>query len=271
MIPCQVCGVATDREPEVRATHTGAPYRLGTCEDCATLWTADDEGVGVAVRAALRVLGKPEDDPRAAAAFEEAGVDVGPVMFSYWADQPRGGEVQPEPGRKPWAHVRRDGRAALRRGYAHLLAGRVAPEEAEPAPGPTPPPGDLALRGCAFCGVATAAEWTRFHSYGLSPNRTRMLAAALCPDCEEAHEAVGAIGVRAWTVAFCVARGLDYFNDLVLPGLRPFALADAEPGAAGWEFVGEIRPEPGPPTLADLLREVEALTARVAALEGGAA
>ncbi|WP_281966304.1 hypothetical protein [Serinicoccus marinus] len=120
---CPVCGVATSGPggAGLGLLATSAPdYRVGACAACATL---DPGRPGLAVRAALRVLGEPEDDPGAAEAFAGAGIDVLDVLHAR-AHQPR----RAAPQASPFAHVDDALRAWLREAYG--------PGEAGPPGGP---------------------------------------------------------------------------------------------------------------------------------------
>lgn len=119
---CRVCGVAAAcsvQRRDVRAfgaLPTSTPgYGVGVCVDCATL---DPERPGFAVRAALRVLGKAEDDDTLAAdAFAEAGVDVLSVLYDRPDDPRRPPLRAPQP--EPFAHVAPETRAALQAALRH--------------------------------------------------------------------------------------------------------------------------------------------------------
>ncbi|MDN5791208.1 MAG: hypothetical protein L0H25_10120 [Micrococcales bacterium] len=133
----------------------GAPtpvsdYEVGTCPECVTL---DPARPGLAVRAALRYLGKPED-PLAAAAFAEAGVDVTAILYDR--GDPLGSRGSRGPQRKPFGHIDAEGKAALRVGYAALLRARVeaAAESSEPRP-----PEARWPQGCLACGASRSLNW----------------------------------------------------------------------------------------------------------------
>ncbi|MGN6253358.1 MAG: hypothetical protein ACTHNS_16260 [Marmoricola sp.] len=261
--PCRCCGVATDRRlawlPDTTPTGraSGREYEVGVCDDCAGL---RPEEPGSAVRAALRLLGKAEGEWRLAAeAFEDAGVDVSVLLYDS--------RVRPEPQRKPWGHVAREDRAALRAGYARLLDLRVhaAADHDRPVP-PTAPPGDTPHRGCLACGLDRQAEPWRGPVTTGAFTKPRMASGYLCSACAAALEEVGALGASMLERALMEARGLEWSEAVRLPGLRAWVSTGEPPSPTPWAHVGEVRaPEPEP-TLADLRAEVAALRRELDAL-----
>lgn len=266
-VACKICGVATTQAVERRRTTTNAglptltnDYDVGTCEDCATL--RPDEP-GLAVRAALRVLGKDEADPLAAEAFMEAGVDVAPVLYED-TGLPLGGRGRGGPQRKAFAHVDREGRAALRAGYAALLAARVerADDALTPAATPTPPP-EGAPRACLACGQGKAVDWwgpllTHGLVRGPSP-----VEGYFCDACGPHLQDEGAVGAPFLERAVMAARGLDYPP----PRLRAWVATGLEPRSEPWDWVDTTPPTQTLDPLTALFEETHALRQRVEALE----
>lgn len=264
-VACRVCGVATDEGLEHRDTFTpagqpfGPGYDVGTCPACADL---DPDRPGLAVRAALRVLGKEgEDDVLAARAFEDAGVEVTEVLYET------GGRAKGGPQRRAFAHVGRDGRGALKVGYARLLDLRVhaAAGGDRPVPPTAPPSGPP---GCLLCGVGASASWR--------PVRTKALTRGpdfvdghLCDTCSEQHDSVGAVGAPLVEKAAMEAQGLQWSEAARAPGLKAWIATGLPPGEP-WAWVELVPPAPDLDPLdalrfqvADLQREVAELRARL--------
>lgn len=274
LVACRVCGVGTTENTERR--RTTAPggrlptpmndYDVGTCSQCVTL---DPDRPGLAVRAALRVLGLPEEDPLAADAFAEAGVDVAEVLYDR-PDSP--GTRGRTPQRKAFAHVDREGRAALRVGAAALLAKRV--EKAADENGPTPPP-EGGPPACLACGLATSAAWYGPVLTGSLTPGPGYVSGYMCDVCGPALDAEGAVGLPF------LERAVRAVLDLDAPPrrLRAWVATGLEPRSAAWDWV-----EPGPPPVeeldpitalfeqvADLGEQVQALADVVAGLRDGLA
>ncbi|GAB3434775.1 hypothetical protein GCM10027517_03200 [Phycicoccus ginsengisoli] len=265
-VACQVCGVESDGPMIRRRTTTsyGRPtpqrdYLVTTCPACLTL---DPDRPGLAVRAALRVLGKPEDDPLAAEAFELAGVDVTAVLFDF-NDPVRGRRREPQ--RKPFGHVDRAGRKALRWGHTRLVALRLE-REREAAAGPdvpTPPP-DGAPPACLACGLGLSLRWYGPLTTNALTRGPGMVTGYLCDACGPVYAEVGAAGPNFLERAVTQAKGLDH----VPPRLRAWAATGLPPREAGWDWVDTSPPvqELDPWTAA--MELIADLTERVAALEG---
>jgi hypothetical protein len=265
-VACQVCGVATEENREHRdvRTNAGVPfgtgYEIGTCVECVTL---DPLRPGLAVRAALRVLGKPnENDDLASRAFEAAGVDVTAVLYDR--GEPTGGPGQRGPQRKAFAHVGNEGREALRKGYARLLDFRVhaASDHDRPVPPTAPPHGP---GGCLLCGVGKAAAWRPVLTSALTRG-PEMIDGHLCGTCADQYDTVGAMGQPLIEKACLEAAGLPWSEAMRAPGLKPWIALDFEPREVGWDWVELAPPRPDLTPLQALQSEVADLRAEVAAL-----
>ena len=193
LAPCAMCGIGTDQrvEPVGRVTPAGMPvgsYLLGLCDPCLTLDPESRFGVGV--RAALRVIGRPEDDPDAGQAFMDAGIDVSHVLYQRVAAEP-GADVKP--GRKPWAHVPKALKADLKTAYAAMLRKRVT-ATVEP---PTPQPPDAEYpQGCLACGIGRSLTWHGpLTTYGLTRG-PEMVTGVVCQECVDSLVIIGGVGER---------------------------------------------------------------------------
>jgi hypothetical protein len=262
-VACRACGVATtERVTQVpRSTPAGRPmppYDVGVCDGCADLGLDEP---GSAVRAALRVIHKPEKDwPLAAEAFAEAGVDVAPALYE-----------RATPQRRPWGHVPREVRDALKAAYLRVLDAKVfaaAATEGRPVP-PAGPPDDAEYPGCLYCGLGRQAEPWRGPVTTTALRKPGMVTGYLCSPCAEATEAVGAVGATALERAVMAHHGLDWTEDVRIPRLRA-AVAEGEgPSGTPWSWVDLREPvDAGVDPVALLRKEVADLAARVAALEG---
>lgn len=265
-LACHVCGVAASGPAIRRYTHTNAglatpasDYDVSTCPDCLTL---DPEEPGVAVRAALRVLGKDEGEWRLAAdAFEDAGIDVSRVLYDRC--DPMGGRGSRGPQRKPFAHVDKEGKTALRAGYARLLDMRVhaASGHDRPVPPTAPPSGPS---GCLLCGVGTSVSWRPVLTSALTRG-PQMVDGHLCDTCSEQHDAVGAVGARLVEKACLEAHGLAWSEAMRAPGLTAWVATGLPPGEP-WDWMDLNPPKPDLSPLEELQDQVAALRAEVAAL-----
>lgn len=255
-VPCRCCGVATDQNVSTQTAYDSlgrpkAEYAAGVCGDCVSL--RPDEP-GVAVRAALRVLGKAEDEPLAAQAFLDAGVDVGPVLYA-----------RSTPQRKAWAHVDREGRAALRAGYARLLDAKVHASVGEDRPVPPHAPPDGYPAACASCGVSRSAQWFS--------TRTRMLSrgpayedVCVCAEtCAPVLERVGGVGQTFVELAAQAALG----TPAPVQGARPWLATGLPPQDRpfGWVALAEPEENLDLSDLTALQVAVRSLAAKVADLE----
>lgn len=265
-LACHVCGAAAAGPGTRRRTHShgGRPtpasdYDVGTCADCLAL---RPEEPGVAVRAALRVLGREGDDWRLAAeAFEDAGVDATMALYDRGGPQADRGVRGPQA--RPFHHVDGDAMAALRSGYARLLDFRVHAASGRDRPVPPHAPPEGAPRACLACGLGLSAQWH-------GPVRTKALTRGpdfvegyVCPACAGALEAVGAVGPGFLERACMEASGREWSAAVRLPGLRAWVALDAEPREVPWDWVGLRDPEP----VLSLEAQVAALAAKIDALE----
>jgi hypothetical protein len=257
-VACRGCGVATARRVEERVEpgHTNVPrtYRVGTCDDCATL---DLDAPGSAVRALLRLAGRDESAWREAAPLL-ADVDVSAVLRGRAAPQAR-----------PWAHVDRDLVRAARRVWAEVLYARVsANNRGRPAPPPRPEPSETG-EPCCFCGRTEAVDWTWCSpapdalGRGSNPGVARRY---LCEPCAESATAVGSISLRAAAHAYLAHEGVDFLDPDEVAASRRFSahLGSGEPGGEPWHWLGGVAFSEPPPTLESLAARVASLEARLA-------
>ncbi|GAA1962881.1 hypothetical protein GCM10009798_23360 [Nocardioides panacihumi] len=255
--PCKICGVETGQRLAWQQ-HTGFPphalpqfFEVGVCDDCVSL--RPDES-GVAVRAALRVLGRSEDRWDAAAPFfnDALGEALSKVLYAS--------QNLADPQAKAWAHVDRGLRRDLRRAYAGVLKARafevrrpVLPEAATFRP-------PVGYRGCGFCGVGESRDWH-------GPSWTKTLTQGpdlreyvVCDDCVKALQAIGAVGTRAVARAYMTAQGLAYDEEDPPLGLRAWLDTGLPPSAEPWAHA-QVHFKERPPNLADALARVAALEA----------
>jgi hypothetical protein len=269
MIACQICGTGTDQRVERRYVQTpaGRPtpantYDVGTCDDCFTL---DPDVPGVAVRAALRVLGKEQADTALAAqAFEEAGVDVSTVLYDR--GNPLGDRGRRGPQRKAWKHV---DKAALRTGYTRFLDLRVAAAsrlDDRPMPATAPPSGPAA---CLLCGIGQSTHWQSVLTSALTRG-PQMVDGHLCAVCAGEYDAVGAMGAPLVEKACLTAHGFEWSDAMRAPGLKPWIATGLTPRAEAWDWVELTPPKPDLDPVVALQIEVKELRARVEALESEA-
>lgn len=267
-LACQVCGVAAEGPAERRYTcsATGRPsphldYDVGTCADCRTL---RPEEPGSAVRAALRVLGKDEDDPLAAEAFAEAGVDATAVFYDLGAGPPGRGASGPQ--RKAFGHVGRQGKAALRRGYARLLDLRVHAASDHDRPVPPAGPPDGYPPACVACGVAESAEWHGpLRTYALTRGPD-LVTGCVCDACVVDLQGAGAVGPAFLERAAMRHFGLEWSEAVRIPRLESWVATGLPPQAEPWAWVEFRVPEPDVPLdqrVAELEARFEALEARL--------
>lgn len=259
--PCRVCGVATtdNLTAEVAYDHRNRPAGevvVGVCPGCVDLRPTEP---GAAVRALLRLVGRDEADwPLMAEALADEGVDCAPVLKSS------SGRDRRVPGRA-WAHVPGGLRRAARDVYARrVLLDRVHASTRKDLP--VPPHASPDGTGCLACGVALSGQWHGPTTTG-AYTRARVVTGFVCSTCEPHLSAAAAHGQSFLERAVLARFGKEWSEDVRLPRLRAWASLDLPPQAEPWSWVTELRePEPEP-TLADALRAVEALTARVEALE----
>lgn len=263
-VPCRVCGTATTEGvttevvPDFSVTRPTFTTEVGTCPSCASL--RPDEP-GSAVRAALRLINKPEDDWRlAAGAFEEAGVDVSALLY---------GPRRLDKG-KAWAHVSRDLKADLRRAYVGVLDRRVFAAVDHDRPMPAHAPDPEFPQACLGCGVGRSVDW---HGPLTTTALTRgpdMITGVVCDACVPHLTAAGAVGAQFLERSVMAHFGKDWGQNVRIPRLRAWiALNRAEgypPQTEPWAWVDLRDPEP-PPTLADALDQIAGLRDRLAALE----
>lgn len=261
-VACRACGVATtERVTEVpRSTPGGQPmppYEVGVCGDCVSLRLDEP---GSAVRAALRVIGKPEDHWREAAEVfaEDAGVDVTPTLYE-----------RATPQRKPWAHVPREVKEALRGAYAEVLHRRVFASTDKDRPVPAEgPPDDTEHRACLMCGLAKQVEPWRGPVHTKAFTKPDAVTGYLCTACGDAAEAVGAVGPTALERAVMEFHDYAWTENVRIPRLTAWVSTGMGPLDRPWLWVDLAEPTPQIEPVILLRKEVEDLAARVAALEG---
>jgi hypothetical protein len=270
---CRGCGVLSDqdvrwyeRQASIGPKGPVPPgrYRRSTCEDCQSL---DFDTPGAAVRACLRLIGRPEGDwPIAAEVFATEGLDATEALFP-------GGEAS----RSPWRHVEGSFRRNLKRAYVKVLVKRV---ERDAPPVPVPPPmrrGDELL-ACMVCGRAEDVGW---HGFVSLPTRGNGVArGSLCAStCAPVFAHIGAFGTQFLANAYYAAQGkpVDLSIDS-LPGLRAFYTLTPEQQQAvtgPWSWYSPPEPiapiERAPDMSALLEAQIAALRQEVAALKGGSA
>lgn len=268
--PCQGCGVLSDRNVswyEVPA-HIGpkgpmppAKFRRSTCDDCATL---NFSRPGMAVRACLRLIGRPEaDDSLFAGVLADEGYDANVVMY-------QGGQ----PSHRPWSHVTSETRKDLRALYAKALLVKV--ERATPVVPlpPLPPPQERGTEAdrCLACGRAEDTDW---RGYATLPTRGGgSITGCLCSQCWPVMAHIGSWGTQFTANAYRAHQGLPV--DLSIDRLRGLVAwyslpADRQAETTGepWSWYTPREPEPIAPDVVALQAQVEALREQVAALQGG--
>jgi hypothetical protein len=258
--PCRGCGVLApgaqwyEQHAAVMNGKVTMPGRFqrSTCPDCASL---DFNRPGVAVRACLRLIGRPEtDDALFAAVLLDEGFDAAEVLFP-------GGP----PSHRPWSHAH-DFRRDLRRLYAKALIRKV--ERATPRE-PVPPPlkrGDEADR-CLICGRAEDLDWHGFVSLPLRGNGVAR--GCLCAsDCGPVFAHIGAFGTQFIANAYLASKGepVDLGLDRIAGLLPWYMLTDEQKQTVtgAWSWV--VEPEPMAPIDPQGLT-VEGLAAQVAQLQ----
>lgn len=265
-LACRVCGTATDdhRASEVeRTTPTGqprTPYLVGLCDGCHDAGIDPDEP-GSAVRAALHLINRPVADWRLAAdAFIEAGLDVAPVLAERATPQ------------RPWAHVPKEVREALKSAYLPVLDAKVfaaAKTEDRPIP-PQGPPDDTEHRACLFCGLAKQVEPWRGPVHTKAFTKPNAVTGYLCSPCADAVEAVGAVGPTALERAVMEAHDYEWTENVRIPRLTAWVTTGMGPLDRPWLWVDLAEPVPEIEPLAMLHGQIADLTARLDALEGKA-
>jgi hypothetical protein len=258
-IPCRVCGLATDLNPETFYGHTpsgqrdpASDFTIGTCSECLTL---DTVAPGSAVRACLRLLGKDGADwPMFATALQDMEIDAAAVMFEATGHPRRG------PQAKAFAHVPKEVRAELRRAWAKVLEAKVAATLPAPEPEPEGPPAD-APQGCLACGVATAVEWHGpLHTFGLTRGPERV-DGYVCPECSVALEQVGAVGMDFLERAVMSAKSLDF-----APRVRAWVATGLPPTSEPWSWLDLQEPPLTLDPITFLQMQVSELTDELASL-----
>jgi hypothetical protein len=264
---CRVCGIATGLNLEVREGRTplgqrdGHDITVGTCQDCQTLDTVTP---GMAVRACLRVIKKPESEYlRFATVLEGLEIDATAVLYEITGHPRRG------PQSKAFAHVPKAVRDTLKHAYAETLQARVLASLPQPEPTPEPPPAD-APQGCLACGVATAVQWHGpLHTFGLTRGPERV-DGYVCPECSVALEQVGAVGMDFLERAFQKHTGIAWSPR----NIRPWIAVDLPPQAQPFGWMKDVEEPPltlDPVTflmeqVGDLQTEVASLRSEVDAL-----
>lgn len=259
--PCGMCAIETDErvEPVPRYSNAGVAmgsYLLGLCDPCLTLRPNE---VGSGVRAALRLLGRPEYDPDAGQAFLDAGIDVSHVLYRTWAAKP-GADIKP--GRKPWAHVPKAMKADLRAAYASMLRDRVTAEPPAPEP-PSPeyPP------ACLACGIGKSLTWHGpLHAYGLTTG-PEPVDGVMCSVCVQHLEATGAVGQPFLERAVMAYNGIEYGENVRIPGLQAWVATGRPPEVEPWAWVDLQPSAPDLDPLSQVQDEVYRLRGRVEDLE----
>lgn len=263
---CSSCGRETTANLEQRFGRTplgqrdGNDYTVGVCPTCETL---DMVTPGAAVRACLRLLGKPESD----------WVAFGDVLLDMEID-PTGVLFETSPAfrrgpQKPFAHVTRETKDALKRAYARVLADRVAATLPQPALEPEGPPSGSA---CLCCGLASQiAPWGGpLLSTGFTRD-SRSVEGWLCEVCTDVYSNVGAVGPSFFERAFQRHTGIAWSPR----NIRPWVAVDVPPQAVpfGWMEVEEEPLTLDPVTylqmqVSELTDELAALRSEVEALRG---
>jgi hypothetical protein len=269
MAPCQFCGVGTDRAVvwvrREASIYNGVPtlpatYRQGTCEECASL---DPTTSGYAVRAALRLLGRPEGDWRLASdVYTEHGFDVSRLLYSGTTPQSR-----------PWRHVTGEQRRELKRLHPFVLMAKV---EASARPEPVPPPVESIpglLDRCGICGVAESVNW--YGPMSLMGRGGRTTRFVLDDRCADLYQRFGyALGESLYARAFCETAGLTYDDarDYRVRAYLELPEAAQEGVAAPFDWVrvpSSLEPDDAEAiTPESLLAQITTLQAELAALRG---
>jgi hypothetical protein len=265
-IPCRCCGVATDQRvtwhyPVLRSGLPGRQYEVGVCDDCVSL--RPDEP-GSAVRAALRILGRPEsEDGIATGTFLDAGLDVSTLLY-----------VGATPQKRPWGHVSTAAKADLKRAYLRVLDTRVhaVSDDADRPVRPHAPPVGYPP-ACLACGVGTSAQWHGPITTG-ALTKPDMVTGVVCDVCAPHLLAAGAVGAPFLERAAMEAKGFEWVEGVRLPRLQAWVTLHRSEGlppqAVPWSWVELRAPEPEIDPMVALRVAVRELTDRVAALEAGA-
>jgi hypothetical protein len=211
----------------------------------------------VAVRAALRLLGKEKDyGPLAVEAFNESGFDVAQVLYEQTG--------QAEPQEQAWGHVGKDALQGLRAAYSRYLDYRVHASSHIPAIGPTPPPDQHGA--CLLCGVDRAGAWRRLDARGLVRS-DGLVSGHLCGTCSAVMDEVGAVGPTLLERAFLEATGRTWDEDTRIDGLSAWIATGRSPGKP-WAWVKYVEAPPELSPLDELRLEVHDLRAELAELRG---
>ncbi len=251
--PCRLCGISTDRglSPRRKAgVADRGTYVVGVCEDCASL--RPDEP-GSAVRAVLRLIGRPEGDWSVLVPVFGQRYNVGHVLYEATDRE--------QPSEKPWSHVPEDVLSALRALYVGWLANRVAngaPDGSAPSEGVQRCPDPRG--GCLACGVAEAETWHPLTTGALTSG-PEMISGVLCGSCGDALETTGAVGPSMLERAFLGYNGLEWFDDTRIPRLRSWVSTGHPPGEP-WAWVRLAEPAK---TLEERVAALEAALAQMGA------
>lgn len=258
-IACRVCGLATTANVEVRRGQSPMgswdPSRditVGVCPVCTTL---DSATIGLAVRACLRLIKKPESDWSAfGAILTDMEIDPAAVLFEV-----SGGGRGPQ--RRRFAHVPREVKNQLRRAYARVLADRVAATLPQPEPEPEGPPSGSA---CLCCGKSKDLVWGGpLLSHGFTHD-SRSVEGWLCEICSDVYSNVGAVGSSFFEQAFQRHTGIAWSPRNVRPWIATGLEPPTEP--FGWMDVQEEPLTLDPVSF--LMDAVATLQGEVLALQG---
>jgi hypothetical protein len=254
-VPCRACGTATDRNisAQVALDFAGRPraeYAAGVCPACEDL---DIDATGSAVRAALRVIGKPEKDwPLATEAFADLPVEQ--LLYD-----------KATPQRKAWGHVTREQRTELKRAYLAVLDAKVhaSADHDRPLPPETPP--DDVPAGCLACGRPTSTQWYSVRTRMLTRGPDYVDGVVCAETCAPVLERVGGVGQTF------VEHAAQAVLDAPTPvqGVKPWAATGLPPQDTPFGWV-TLAADEGDLDLSDLTAlqvAVRSLAAKLADLE----
>jgi hypothetical protein len=227
-----------------------ATFQQGVCEDCADL---DPTTSGSAVRAALRLLGRPTKDwVIASEVFADNGFDVVSLLYPGTTPQKRG-----------WQHVTSEQRRELKRLYPFVLLAKI---EASARPEPVPPPVEAVAGLLDRCGICAAPDSENWHGPISTQMRGgRTVRFTLDDRCADLYLKYGqALGPSLSARAFCEDAGETYDDAYEYSVRAYYELPEARQEAvqAPWDWV------PAAPTpVVPVEVTVEALAAQVSQLQ----